>query len=117
MQVGSDVPFFLSGYSTALVTGKGENVAPVESRSMPVLLVMPTFFDVSTSSAYRMLDEKRGNLQNVPMPGTQELLQIYKKPSQNWRGSLYNDFQSCSGNGAFYETLETVCKDIRGFPV
>ena len=115
LQVGSDVPFFLSGSRAALVTGKGENVAPVESRSMPALLVMPTFFDISTSSAYRMLDEKRGNLQNVPMYGTQELLRIYKKPSHNWRGSLYNDFQSCSGNGIFYETLETVCKGYKGF--
>ncbi|MDD3057084.1 MAG: 4-(cytidine 5'-diphospho)-2-C-methyl-D-erythritol kinase, partial [Sphaerochaeta sp.] len=96
LQVGSDVPFFLSGSRAALVTGKGENVAPVESRSMPALLVMPTFFDISTSSAYRMLDEMRLNQENVYMPGIQELLQIYEKPSHKWRGLLYNDFQSCS---------------------
>lgn len=115
LQVGSDVPFFLYGYSAALVTGKGENVAPLDSRPMSALLVMPTFFDVSTSSAYRMLDEMRANQENVHMPGIQELLQIYEKPSHKWRGLLYNDFQSCSSNGAFYTALETVAKEYEGF--
>lgn len=114
-QVGSDVPFFLSGYCAALVTGKGENVTPLEGRKMHVVLVMPTYFDVSTSSAFRLLDEMRGTQKEVSWLSIQELLQIYKKPSHNWKGSLYNDFEPCSGNDAFYETLSSLCEGYEGY--
>lgn len=115
LQVGSDVPFFLTGYRAALVTGKGENVTFLEGRMMDAVLVMPTYFDVSTSSAFRLLDERRGTQKEVSWLSTKELLQICKKPSHNWKGLLYNDFESCSGNGAFYETLNSLCEGCEGY--
>lgn len=115
LQVGSDVPFFLGGFKSALVGGRGEYVTPLDGRSMPALLVMPTFFDVSTSSAFRLLDEFRGSEKAVSLMRREELMQIYKKPSKNWKGSLYNDFMPCSSNRDFYERLNALCEGHAGF--
>jgi 4-diphosphocytidyl-2-C-methyl-D-erythritol kinase len=38
--VGSDVPFFVSGASVALVTGRGENVAPLPKPAAPLHVVV-----------------------------------------------------------------------------
>lgn len=57
--IGSDVPFFLSGAPLAGGTGRGDVLAPLPPLpSRPVLLLIPPF-PVSTSEAYRWLDEDR----------------------------------------------------------
>jgi 4-diphosphocytidyl-2-C-methyl-D-erythritol kinase len=54
--LGSDVPFFLIG-GTALGTGRGEEVYPLDDvRRMGVIVIKPSF-GVSTAEAYRWHDE------------------------------------------------------------
>ncbi|MCL2473043.1 MAG: 4-(cytidine 5'-diphospho)-2-C-methyl-D-erythritol kinase [Treponema sp.] len=56
--LGSDVPFFLSG-GAAYVGGRGESIEPVEiRRKLWVILCKPPF-SVSTSFAFRALDQVR----------------------------------------------------------
>jgi 4-diphosphocytidyl-2-C-methyl-D-erythritol kinase len=58
-KLGSDVPFFLSG-GTALVTGRGERVQPLEmpAGQLSVVLVNPGFSS-GTAAAFAKLDEFR----------------------------------------------------------
>ena len=56
--LGSDVPFFLQG-GTALGTGRGEELYPVDDvQRMGVIIVKPSF-GVSTADAYGWLDADR----------------------------------------------------------
>lgn len=61
LEVGSDVPFFLSG-PVSLVEGRGEILTPVDVREdvgeFIVLLIFPPI-GVSTADAYRKLDNRR----------------------------------------------------------
>jgi 4-diphosphocytidyl-2-C-methyl-D-erythritol kinase len=115
LKVGSDVPFFLSGAKAAVVTGRGEHVVAVEPKDLTVLLVMPTDFAISTSSAYRLLDESRQGGEAGKSLGMQEMLHVYKKSSAEWKGLLYNDFQSCAPNKAYYAELMDISSPYGGF--
>jgi len=56
--LGADVPFFLQ-CGTALCVGRGDEVYPVDdARRMGIVVIKPSF-GVSTSEAYRWLDEDR----------------------------------------------------------
>lgn len=56
--LGSDVPFFLQG-GTAVATGRGEDLYPVDDvQRMGVVVIKPSF-GVATADAYRWLDEDR----------------------------------------------------------
>jgi 4-diphosphocytidyl-2-C-methyl-D-erythritol kinase len=56
--LGADVPFFLQG-GTALATGRGDEVFPVDDvRRFGVVVIKPSF-GVSTPEAYRWFDEDR----------------------------------------------------------
>jgi len=56
--LGSDVPFFLQG-GTAVATGRGEDLYPVDDiQRMGVIVIKPSF-GVATAEAYRWLDEDR----------------------------------------------------------
>jgi 4-diphosphocytidyl-2-C-methyl-D-erythritol kinase len=58
--LGADVPFFFTG-GAALGVGRGDDVSPLANLApLGVLLVFPSF-DVSTSDAYRWLDEDRAS--------------------------------------------------------
>ena len=62
--IGSDVPFFLQG-GTALCTGRGDEVYPVDDVARFGIVVLKPSFGVSTADAYRWLDEDR----QMPAPG------------------------------------------------
>lgn len=58
--LGSDVPFFLQG-GTALGTGRGDELYPVDDiQRFGIVLIKPSF-GVSTADAYRWLDEDRAS--------------------------------------------------------
>jgi 4-diphosphocytidyl-2-C-methyl-D-erythritol kinase len=58
-QLGSDVPFFVSGSARALAMGRGEMLGGLDPLfARDVLLVVPQF-GVATADAYRWLDEDR----------------------------------------------------------
>ncbi len=115
LKVGSDVPFFLSGAKSAVVTGRGEHATPVEAKNLAVLLVIPTDFAISTSSAYRLLDESRHGKESIRAMSMQEMLYVYKKSSAQWKGLLYNDFQACAQNKGFYGELMHISEPYKGF--
>lgn len=59
-ELGSDVPFFLTG-GEAEVTGRGEVVTPLEDRASAELLLLVPPFSISTAAVYRAY-AGRGNL-------------------------------------------------------
>ena len=115
LKVGSDVPFFISGYRIALVEGRGEKIKKLVSRKMFILIVRPCSYAISTVAAYKAIDTNRiDGLFAVPR-GLQEILDCFKKDSPYWKGMLYNDFQECTSYPEFYRALETLAEGYEGF--
>jgi 4-diphosphocytidyl-2-C-methyl-D-erythritol kinase len=55
--VGADVPFFVSGYKTAVAGGIGERLEPIELVAKPaVLIVKPEAISIPTTLAYSRLN-------------------------------------------------------------
>jgi 4-diphosphocytidyl-2-C-methyl-D-erythritol kinase len=114
-RVGSDVPFFLSGFSSALVRGKGELVEKLDVPAKEVLLVMPKGFDISTSEAYKAIDESRAGKILSSKYSLPFLLSLLLKNCYTWKRMLYNDFSQCTGHSEFYEELDLLAKEYVGF--
>src|SRR5262245_39737679 len=57
-ELGSDVPFFLHG-GTALGTGRGEELYPLQDASRLGVVIIKPAFGVAAKDAYRWLDEDR----------------------------------------------------------
>jgi len=53
MDVGADVPFFLSGHTSANVSGFGEVIEPFEEESLKLKLVTPEDIQCSTVGVYK----------------------------------------------------------------
>lgn len=60
-ELGSDVPFFLSGHAAALVTGRGEIIEECSIPDFHAVLV-DSMEKIPTPEAYRMWDEQGGHL-------------------------------------------------------
>lgn len=56
--LGSDVPFFLMG-GTAVGTGKGDELYPVDDVARLGVVIVKPSFGISTADAYRWVDEDR----------------------------------------------------------
>lgn len=63
--IGSDVPFFLFG-GAAIVSGRGDIIEPIASRTDLGILLLYPGFGVSTKSAYLKLDEWRAQGKTSP---------------------------------------------------
>ncbi len=86
-EIGSDVPFFLSG-KAAYVSGRGESVRPIPTRKkLYGVLILPDYFS-STAAAYRMLDES-GSAKKVFRNPEREVEAFYG-PLSGW--PYDNDF-------------------------
>lgn len=91
--IGSDVPFFLSS-PAAIVTGRGERVAPIEARDgIPGVLVWPGVHS-PTPEAYGLVDRWResGREGSDPWPAVPELEPMYRRLIGEWR--FRNSFQA-----------------------
>ena len=94
--LGSDIPFFLSNTTAALVSGRGEKVQilnlPPSVYGLSFVLVNPEN-PCNTASVYNLLDiwRKETNFcQNFQFFETEQLQKIFSSPPSNW--PFYNDF-------------------------
>jgi 4-diphosphocytidyl-2-C-methyl-D-erythritol kinase len=81
--LGSDVPFFLSS-TAAIVSGRGEDVRPIEARDDFSIVIAFPGFSVSTAGAYALLDRKRPDDTHEPDPGSEELVVAYRDDIMRW---------------------------------
>lgn len=110
-EIGSDVPFFLSKTSAAIVRGRGEVIFPIASRpDLEGLVVLPHLYRVSTRDAFSRLDEKRKNA--IPRPLTRaEIEHIYRLPCSQWTFS--NDFLPIIDDPkGMYPVLHRYCRNL-----
>ena len=90
--LGSDVPFFFSA-PTAVVTGRGERVVPVELPATRWVVLVNPGFPVDTQWAYRQLSSSRGEVR----PISESLRGLEQKAVLTWDEILRlaeNDFES-----------------------
>lgn len=86
--IGSDVPFFLSQTSAALVSGRGEQVLPLVPRSdLEIILVFPHNERQATGRAFEMLDELNVVSQ---LDRSETIIAQYQLPCVSWEYT--NDF-------------------------
>lgn len=101
--LGSDVPFFLQG-GTALGTGRGGELYPIDDIARLGLVVIKPSFGIATADAYRWLDEDRA-------AGRQEVASPSPEVDVGWAGgpiALVNDLQppAARRNPAVLEMIE-----------
>ena len=91
-EIGSDVPFFITG-KTALVEGFGNEVKPLKkSLSANIVLINPGI-KVSTAWAYKEFDKNKGKLQYKNKSNIKELIKaINKKDIRKISENMHNDF-------------------------
>jgi len=100
--LGSDVPFFVSETPAALVTGRGEQIQPIEAPSLYFTLVNPGFSS-DTAAAFRLLDEcreketshggtKAQSCRSLSVPNSQEISVNYPKYLRNMFNISDNNF-------------------------
>lgn len=109
-RVGSDVPFFLSGYPLAWCEGRGEIVTEVPyGGSLWAALAMPGGLAVSTGKAYEELDRLPRDLG----PEKEALsLSLTKDPlGRDWR----NDFEKVSATDPWYRIARAAGSGLRGY--
>jgi 4-diphosphocytidyl-2-C-methyl-D-erythritol kinase len=92
--LGSDVPFFLLS-AAAIVSGRGEDVRPIEARGDYSLVIAFPGFPVSTVGAYALLDRERPDDAREPDPGPEELIRAYRGDIRQW--PFANSFEPVIG--------------------
>jgi len=126
LEVGSDVPFFI-GSAAALVTGRGENVAPLRSRSdFKIVLVYPGF-PIVTGKAYEWYDNandynsERLSNPHLSMKDSKELSTQYETvdvPSWNFKNSLegviFHKFPELNEIRSFFREMGAVHCGVSG---
>lgn len=83
LELGSDVPFFVTGFFCAHASGRGERLSERQAVSLPALIVRPQGEAVSTAEGFRKLDERAF----VPSP-----LPEWTAEAQEWMDLYPNDF-------------------------
>ncbi|HTX71429.1 MAG TPA: 4-(cytidine 5'-diphospho)-2-C-methyl-D-erythritol kinase [Rectinemataceae bacterium] len=89
-EVGSDVPFFISG-GCALVEGRGERVDPLVSRADLAFVIHFPGFPVSSAGAYGLLDRMRPSDAGEPDPSPEAIRSAYRGRPGSW--PFANSFQ------------------------
>ncbi len=91
-QLGSDVPFSLIG-GTALGTGRGEIVAPVDDRGTWWWVAVPSASGLSTPAVYRRFDEMFPDAPLSPPPADALLAALDAGDPLLLAAALHNDLQ------------------------
>lgn len=88
LEVGCDVPFFLSGLSSAYICGIGEIIRPVKTYdNIDGYVLIPDELKVSTFEAYKQLDSR----ENVVLPTEAYFLNRYNSGFNSL--IIENDFE------------------------
>jgi 4-diphosphocytidyl-2-C-methyl-D-erythritol kinase len=94
-QLGSDVPFALLG-GTALGTGRGELVDPVEDRGTWWWVVVPSDTGLSTPDVYRHFDRMFPDAPSEPVPADALLQAIAEGDAWGLADALHNDLEAAA---------------------
>ena len=87
-KVGCDVPFFVSEYRAAAVSGLGEIVEEIDAREdLHGFIIVTEGEKTSTGQAYDALDSRAVI---PPLDSTASMVQVYRKPVSEW--TFRNDF-------------------------
>ena len=93
-KVGSDVFFFLyclyNNEKTAFVSGRGEFVKGIKSRTDLYILIVCPFVHSSTKEAYDAVDRRLEKIDVGKRKTEKELVDMYNKPISEWK--FFNDF-------------------------
>ncbi len=92
-QLGSDVPFALLG-GTALGTGRGELVTPVDDRGTWWWVVVPAENGLSTPEVYRHFDKMFPDAPSEPVPADALLGAIADGDAWALADALHNDLEA-----------------------
>lgn len=90
-EIGSDVPFFLTG-GTAFATGRGTEIEPMPDIIERLMLIVTPDIDVSTAEAFRGLNANR-----LTKESSKSILKICRKDAfdhLSGRKALTNDFEA-----------------------
>ncbi|UTC46008.1 4-(cytidine 5'-diphospho)-2-C-methyl-D-erythritol kinase [Treponema vincentii] len=108
LQVGSDVPFFLSG-NAGVVTGRGEVFKPLQARTDCFGILIWPDVQSSTKEAYLLLDDQKKEPFDEPDAwGYEKLSEQYHAPFKAWQ--FVNDFQPMLEQR--YPVISRVCTDF-----
>ena len=94
-QLGSDVPFALLG-GTALGTGRGELVTPVDDASTWWWVVVPSETGLSTPDVYRHFDRMFPDAPSEPVPADALLEAIAAGDAWGLADALHNDLEAAA---------------------
>ncbi|GAA4376760.1 4-(cytidine 5'-diphospho)-2-C-methyl-D-erythritol kinase [Nocardioides caricicola] len=94
-QLGSDVPFALVG-GTALGTGRGELVTPVDDRGTWWWVVVPSEVGLSTPEVYRHFDKMFPDAPSEPVPADALLQAIADGDAWALADALHNDLEAAA---------------------
>lgn len=85
LEIGSDCPFFIEGVPSH-ATGRGEILNSVNAvlSGFYIILLNPGV-GINTREAYQNC---------IPHTPAESLVQVINKPLKEWRGSVFNDFES-----------------------
>lgn len=125
LQLGSDIPFFLSGYEAAIIREFGESIEPVNLIDSSIFDVYMTNIQFSTKQVFEMFDHLNSsknkndfykiiselNNYNKPSNIYNDLLDIVKQISPEW-GKIYeqhatNNCITMSGSGGSIVVINT----------
>jgi 4-diphosphocytidyl-2-C-methyl-D-erythritol kinase len=94
-QLGSDVPFALLG-GTALGTGRGELVTPVDDRGTWWWVVVPAAVGLSTPEVYGHFDKMFPDAPSQPVPADALLTAIAEGDAWGLADALHNDLEAAA---------------------
>ncbi len=94
-QLGSDVPFALLG-GTALGTGRGELVTPVQDRGTWWWVVVPSDTGLPTPEVYRHFDRMFPDAPSQPVPADALLSAIAEGDAWALADALHNDLEAAA---------------------
>lgn len=106
LEIGSDVPFFLWDVPVAYVTGRGENVIPVETMLDGCFLLAMPDHGIVTEHAFSLLDV----LPRAGFLGKDRLVAALSAPFSLWDGLFRNDFCMVSGQVALQQFRDAVAR-------